>query len=208
MGVLRKRMCSFRISHSLTCFLFSQVVMMLVAGYFRIRYALPQPIWKYPLSYIAFHTYSVQVKYFSLVSILSAFISIQLNVQTWTYVMHLYTSIELQSAYLTGWGHLNRQGLLENEYVGTSFAVGQVRAIPGVQAVRGSYDISYSRNAKWDNLLVLFLMATGYQIFLFVLLHFHVRKKLSTWRFCWLGMMCMTRTRWFLRKCKKNYLKV
>lgn len=122
---------------------FIHVIMMLVAGYFRIRYALPQPVWKYPLSYIAFHTYSIQ-------------------------------------------------GLLENEYIGTSFAVGQVRAIPGVQAVRGSYDISYSRNAKWDNLLVLFLMAAGYHIFLFALLHFHVRKKLATWRFYWLGMYMTT----------------
>ncbi|XP_020247298.1 ABC transporter G family member 3 [Asparagus officinalis] len=119
------------------------VLMTLVAGYFRIRYNLPQPVWKYPLSYVAFHTYSIQ-------------------------------------------------GLLENEYIGTSFAVGQVRAIPGVQAVRGSYDISYSRNAKWDNLLVLFLMAGGYHILLFVLLRFRIREKLSRWIFCWLGMYTAT----------------
>uniref|UniRef100_A0A0E0D9T6 ABC transporter domain-containing protein n=1 Tax=Oryza meridionalis TaxID=40149 RepID=A0A0E0D9T6_9ORYZ len=42
------------------------------------------------------------------------------------------------------------EGLLENEYVGTSFAVGAIRAIPGVQAVGGSYDISSSANAKWE----------------------------------------------------------
>ncbi|KAF2321755.1 hypothetical protein GH714_002129 [Hevea brasiliensis] len=52
------------------------VVMMLSAGYFRIRNALPGPVWTYPISYIAFHTYSIQ-------------------------------------------------GLLENEYLGTSFAVGK-----------------------------------------------------------------------------------
>ncbi|KAG1354955.1 ABC transporter G family member 3 [Cocos nucifera] len=63
-------------------------------------------------------------------------------------------------------------GLLENEYIGTSFAVGQVRAISGVQAVRGSYSISSSRNAKWTNLLVLFLMAVGYRVLLFALLYF------------------------------------
>ncbi|PKA45915.1 ABC transporter G family member 3 [Apostasia shenzhenica] len=105
---------------------FMNVIMMLVAGYFRIRNDLPEPIWKYPLSYIAFHTYSIQ-------------------------------------------------GLLENEYIGTSFAVGEVRAISGVQAVRGCYDISASRNAKWGNLLALFLMAIGYRILLFVLLQFRVR---------------------------------
>jgi hypothetical protein len=38
--------------------------MMLVAGYFRIRDALPQFLWKYPLSYVAFHTYCVQASVF------------------------------------------------------------------------------------------------------------------------------------------------
>uniref|UniRef100_A0A1D1YZ43 ABC transporter G family member 3 n=1 Tax=Anthurium amnicola TaxID=1678845 RepID=A0A1D1YZ43_9ARAE len=112
---------------------FIHVLMMLVAGYFRIRNSLPQPIWKYPLSYIAFHTYSIQ-------------------------------------------------GLLENEYVGTTFAVGQVRTISGVQALQGSYDISSSSNAKWTNLLILFLMAVGYRIMVFVLLCFHVRKTVSRCR--------------------------
>lgn len=110
----------------LLALVFLHVLMMLVAGYFRIRNDLPEPIWKYPLSYVAFHTYSVQ-------------------------------------------------GLLENEYIGTSFAVGEVRAISGLQAVGGSYEISASRNAKWKNLVVLFLMAIGYRILLFLLLRFRIR---------------------------------
>lgn len=118
---------------------FVHVIMMLVAGYFRIRDALPGPVWMYPFSYIAFHTYAIQ-------------------------------------------------GLLENEYVGTSFAVGQVRAISGVQAVRGSYSISSSRNAKWANLLVLFLMAVGYRILLFALLHFNVRENIVSFKSCWARM--------------------
>ncbi|KAF5187230.1 Abc transporter-like protein [Thalictrum thalictroides] len=80
------------------------VIMMLVAGYFRIRDELPGPVWTYPLSYLAFHTYSIQ-------------------------------------------------GLLENEYVGTSFAVGQVRTISGIQALHSAYNISPDGNAKWGNLL-------------------------------------------------------
>ncbi|GMH12514.1 hypothetical protein Nepgr_014355 [Nepenthes gracilis] len=99
------------------------VVMMLSAGYFSIRSSLPGAVWMYPLSYIAFHTYSIQ-------------------------------------------------GLLENEYIGTSFAVGPVRAISGYQALRSSYDVSPDGNAKWDNLLVLFLMAIGYHIFCFGFLCF------------------------------------
>ncbi|KAJ0084818.1 hypothetical protein Patl1_30613 [Pistacia atlantica] len=103
------------------------VVMMLSAGYFRIRNALPRPVWTYPISYIAFHTYSIQ-------------------------------------------------GLLENEYLGTSFAVGQVRTISGFQALRSAYDISVNSNSKWENLLVLFLMALAYRLILFVLLYFRVKK--------------------------------
>ncbi|KAF5447253.1 hypothetical protein F2P56_032821 [Juglans regia] len=107
-----------------------QVLMMLAAGYFRIRNALPGAMWTYPLSYISFHTYSIQ-------------------------------------------------GLLENEYLGTSFAVGQVRTISGFQALRSAYDISSDSNSKWENLLVLFLMVVGYRIFVFVLLRFCVGKKKS-----------------------------
>ncbi|XP_034221037.1 ABC transporter G family member 3 isoform X2 [Prunus dulcis] len=107
-----------------------QVVMMLSAGYFRIRNALPGPVWTYPISYIAFHTYSIQ-------------------------------------------------GLLENEYIGTSFAVGQVRTISGYQALRSAYDISPDKNSKWQNLLILFLMAVGYRILVFVVLYFRVGKKKS-----------------------------
>ncbi|XP_050212515.1 ABC transporter G family member 3 [Mercurialis annua] len=110
------------------------VVMMLSAGYFRIRNALPGPVWTYPVSYIAFHTYSIQ-------------------------------------------------GLLENEYVGTSFAVG-VRTISGFQALRSAYDISSDSNSKWENLLVLFLMAIGYRILLLIVLHFHVGKNESILKFC------------------------
>ncbi|OMO58356.1 ABC transporter-like protein [Corchorus olitorius] len=111
------------------------VVMMLAAGYFRIRNELPGPVWTYPLSYIAFHTYSIQ-------------------------------------------------GLLENEYLGTNFAVGQVRTISGIQALHSAYDISPSSNSKWENLLVLFLMAVGYRILVFVLLYFRVRKNVSLRKLC------------------------
>ncbi|XP_059626840.1 ABC transporter G family member 3 [Cornus florida] len=110
------------------------VVMMLSAGYFRIRNALPGPVWMYPVSYIAFHTYCIQ-------------------------------------------------GLLENEYDETSFAVGQVRTISGYQALRSAYEISPDSNSKWENLLVLFLMAVGYRILVFVLLQFCVRKNLPSCRF-------------------------
>uniref|UniRef100_A0A0E0KLU7 ABC transporter domain-containing protein n=1 Tax=Oryza punctata TaxID=4537 RepID=A0A0E0KLU7_ORYPU len=79
------------------------------------------------------------------------------------------------------------QGLLENEYVGTSFAVGAIRTIPGVQAVGGSYEISSSANAKWVNLLVLLAMAVGYRVILYVLLRLNVRKhmRLLGSCYCW-----------------------
>lgn len=68
------------------------------------------------------------------------------------------------------------QGMLENEYVGTSFAVGQVRSLSGFQALQNVYDISVESNGKWENLLILFVMAIGYRLLVFVLLQFLVRK--------------------------------
>ncbi|XP_044483525.1 ABC transporter G family member 3-like isoform X2 [Mangifera indica] len=112
------------------------VVMMLSAGYFRIRNALPRPVWTYPISYIAFHSYSIQ-------------------------------------------------GLLENEYLGTTYAVGQVRTISGFQALRSAYDISVNSNSKWENLLVLFIMALAYRIILFVLLYFRVKKNTFIQKLLW-----------------------
>lgn len=66
---------------------------------------------------------------------------------------------------------------MENEYLGTSFAVGQVRTISGYQALQSAYDISMDSNSKWKNLLILFLMAVGYRVIVFVLLYFRVGKK-------------------------------
>ena len=139
--------------------------MMLVAGYFQIREAMPSPVWSYPLSYISLHTFAVQVS--NLCS-------------SWVDNGHDQARM-----------HVNKQccmqGLVENEYVGTSFAVGASRTIPGVQAVRGSYDISSSPGAKWVNLLVLLLMAVGYRVVLYVLLRLDVRGHVRLGRrsSCW-----------------------
>ncbi|KAG6477603.1 ABC transporter G family member 3 [Zingiber officinale] len=125
--------------NSILTLIFIHVMMMLVAGYLKIAAALPRPMWKYPLSYVTFHTYAIE-------------------------------------------------GLLENEYIGTSFAVGQVRAISGVQAVHASYNISSSASSKWWNLLALLSMAVGYRVLLFVLLQFHMRKNVLSCNLCWLKM--------------------
>ncbi|KAG5578214.1 hypothetical protein H5410_058348 [Solanum commersonii] len=119
---------------SILIFVSIQVIMMLSAGFLRIRSSLPGPVWMYPISYIAFHTYSIQAS--------------------------------------------SKMGLLENEYIETSFAVGQVRTISGNQALQNVYDISADSNSKWKNLLVLFLMAVAYRVLVFVLLKFYVRKNL------------------------------
>jgi len=37
-----------------------QAIYMLVAGYFRLIMDVPKPVWRYPISYIAFHTYAIQ----------------------------------------------------------------------------------------------------------------------------------------------------
>ncbi|CAN0916450.1 ABC transporter G family member 3 [Linum grandiflorum] len=111
------------------------VVMMLSAGYFRIRNDLPGPFWTYPVSSIAFHTYSIQ-------------------------------------------------GLLENEYLVTTFAVGQVRTISGYQAIQSTFDISPDRSAKWKNVMVLMVMAVAYQVLVFFVLHFRTGKKDYILKYC------------------------
>jgi hypothetical protein len=75
--------------------------------------------------------------------------------------------------------------LVENEYVGTSFAVGATRTIPGVQAVRGSYYISSLTGAKWVNLLVLLLMAVVYRVVLYALLRLDVRRHVRLGKVSW-----------------------
>lgn len=37
-----------------------QAIYMLLSGYFRLSKDLPNPVWRYPVSYIAFHTYAIQ----------------------------------------------------------------------------------------------------------------------------------------------------
>ncbi|GJV58043.1 ABC transporter G family member 3, partial [Tanacetum coccineum] len=92
-------------------------MMMLSAGFFRIRSSLPRTVWMYPVSYIAFHTFSIQ-------------------------------------------------GILENEYNGVSFTVGELRTISGYQALENVYDVSPDDHSKWKNLLILSLMAIGYRVLL------------------------------------------
>ncbi|KAK4356342.1 hypothetical protein RND71_025313 [Anisodus tanguticus] len=96
--------------------------------------------------------------------------------------MLIFVSIQvimmLSAGFLRIRNALPGPGLLENEYIETSFAVGQVRTISGNQALQNVYDISTDNNSKWKNLLVLFLMAVAYRVLVFVLLKFYVRKHL------------------------------
>ncbi|CAN1833106.1 ABC transporter G family member 3 [Linum perenne] len=75
-------------------------------------------------------------------------------------------------------------GLLENEYLVTTFAVGQVRSISGYQAIQSTFDISADSSAKWKNLLVLLIMVVVYRFLVFFALHFRVGKNESILKFC------------------------
>ncbi|PWA90278.1 pigment precursor permease, P-loop containing nucleoside triphosphate hydrolase [Artemisia annua] len=115
---------------SISLLVFMHAMMMLSAGFFRIRSSLPRTVWMYPVSYIAFHTFSIQ-------------------------------------------------GILENEYNGVSFTVGELRTISGYQALQNVYDVSPDDHSKWKNLLILSLMAIGYRVLVFLLLQIRVKKNLS-----------------------------
>jgi cbb3-type cytochrome oxidase subunit 1 len=39
-----------------------QGIFMLVSGYFRLPNDIPKPVWRYPMSYISFHFWALQVK--------------------------------------------------------------------------------------------------------------------------------------------------
>ena len=43
-------------------FLTCQGIFMLVSGYFRLPNDIPKPVWRYPMSYISFHFWALQVK--------------------------------------------------------------------------------------------------------------------------------------------------
>ncbi|KAJ0663137.1 putative ABC transporter, AAA+ ATPase domain, ABC-2 type transporter [Helianthus annuus] len=112
---------------SIVLLVFLHVMMMLSAGYFRIRSALPGLVWKYPMSNIAFHTLTIQ-------------------------------------------------GILENEYDGIVYTVGQVRSIPAYEALQNVYDVPPNDHSKWKNLMILSLMALGYRVLVFLWLQIHVKK--------------------------------
>ncbi|KAL4591563.1 hypothetical protein LXL04_004532 [Taraxacum kok-saghyz] len=119
---------------SISILVLINVTMMLSAGYFRIRSALPELVWMYPLSYIAFHTFSIQ-------------------------------------------------GILENEYNGVSFAVGELRNVSGYQALENVYDVSPNEHSKWRNLMILSFMAICYRVLVFLLLQFRVKNNVSLFGF-------------------------
>uniref|UniRef100_A0A0A9DZQ6 ABC-2 type transporter transmembrane domain-containing protein n=1 Tax=Arundo donax TaxID=35708 RepID=A0A0A9DZQ6_ARUDO len=39
-----------------------QGIFMLVSGYFRLPHDIPKPFWRYPMSYVSFHYWALQVK--------------------------------------------------------------------------------------------------------------------------------------------------
>ena len=48
-------------SHTKTFVCFLQGMFMLTGGFFRLPNDIPKPVWKYPISYIAFHAYATEV---------------------------------------------------------------------------------------------------------------------------------------------------
>ncbi|XP_076909382.1 ABC transporter G family member 3-like [Bidens hawaiensis] len=74
---------------------------------------------------------------------------------------------------------LTIQGILENEYDGILFTTGQVRTVSGYEALHNVYDMPQNEHSKWKNLMILSLMALGYRVLVFLLLHIRVKKTFS-----------------------------
>ena len=56
-----------------------QGIFMLVSGYFRLPKDIPKPVWRYPMSYISFHYWALQVNKFGVCLFSISYIHINLD---------------------------------------------------------------------------------------------------------------------------------
>lgn len=128
---------------------------MLVSGFFRLPNDIPKPLWRYPMSYISFHFWAVQVT------------SLKMNI----------ISIEnkLVTVQRVFW-----QGQYQNDLKGLFFD----NQIPGLPKISGEYvlmnvfQINVHRS-KWLDLSVLFCMIIIYRVLFFVMIK--ISEDISPW---------------------------
>lgn len=173
-------MCEYWVHFCIQCFRFGkklssdacwvlcwwQILMLLVAGYFRLGDELPKPVWTYPVSYLSFYTYAIQV-FLELI-----FVCVFHQIIKWIlFVLDFAKTRCFQSTWRTHWGEgvddgCHSQGLLENEYTGVTFTsnIPNAPAISPQVTLQTTFQVPKARIGKWENILILAGMAIGYRV--------------------------------------------
>lgn len=154
---------------------------MLVSGYFRLPNDIPKPVWRYPMSYISFHFWALQVKQLQFVILL------QINVWFPTHkIMEWQTEWKILPSLLTitcYWNVSQRietkicmfelQGQYQNDLAGLLFdnQTPDQFKIPGEYILENVFQIDTSRS-KWIDLSVIFCMIVAYRIIFFIMIKF------------------------------------
>ncbi|MFS7936699.1 putative ABC-type xenobiotic transporter [Helianthus anomalus] len=136
-----------------------QGIFMLVSGYFRLPNDIPKPVWRYPMSYISFHFWALQVQFLCRMN----------KKQT------RLPALPLNKKLL--W---SLQGQYQNDLRGLMFdnQTPDLPQIPGEYVLEYVFQITVTRS-KWINLSVIFSMIIAYRIIFFLMIK--INEDLTPW---------------------------
>lgn len=130
-------------------FLTCQGIFMLVSGYFRLPNDIPKPVWRYPMSYISFHFWALQVK-----------------------CLLQFTGWWWFAAKMVQWQTMKTlQGQYQNDLEGLLFdnQSPELPKIPGEYILENVFQINVHRS-KWVDLSVILSMIIIYRIIFFIMI--------------------------------------
>lgn len=128
---------------------------MLVSGYFRLPNDIPKPFWRYPMSYISFHFWALQVKYYM--------------------YNHWLINLGVASKGPMSTKTMNMlnifQGQYQNDLMGLMFdnQTPDLPKISGEFILENIFQIDIHRS-KWVDLSVIFSMIVIYRVIFFVMI--------------------------------------
>ncbi|KAJ8441854.1 hypothetical protein Cgig2_004465 [Carnegiea gigantea] len=134
-----------------------QGIFMLVSGYFRLPNDIPKPVWRYPMSYISFHFWALQLLIDLIIKNYHSNSS-ELILTGFKWATNLIKS-------------LIRQGQYQNDLKGLLFdnQSPDLPKIPGEYILENVFQINVHRS-KWIDLSVIFSMIIIYRIFFFLMI--------------------------------------
>lgn len=132
-----------------------QGIFMLVSGYFRLPNDIPKPVWRYPMSYISFHFWALQVKPFNSFCLTITYRWNKPHKNLWI------------------WNMFHLQGQYQNDLSGLVFdnQSPDLPKIPGEYILENVFQIDTTRS-KWIDLSVILSMIVIYRIIFFIMIKF------------------------------------